>query len=560
MKLNYYNIIKIFKEQFIYILIPILITLSYIMLYQFRLDDNTDLFGWYWISRYYERALDPLRLVIGFFASATIAFAVSSIQIRFRNSHYLLVIFGLSLFIIIPFWMVPEINPDMTRFFTQAKYLETHGVTAFIIDWGKDPRILYSQPSPSFIYGILFKFFGENRNVIQAFNTLLFGFGTIATFLLGKRLWNEHVGLYGSLFLMSLPHLIVQVPLMLVDSFSMCTLTIAMLGFLLAIKEFRVHWILMFLIFSIITLSSKLTIPVIFAFAIIAAGLLYASRKKEYIHVILLFGLIAAVLIPIFLFKYELLLIQLNRVINFSPLMGTTWPSPVYPISMFYQLTLPIVIMFLLSPLLALKRRDKRFIILLAWIIPIILISGGTRLRFLIPIYPAIALAAGYTIYELIRDIRLRRYLVGCIMLSSLTIGFSYIPFMQSYADRNLMDAAAYVEEKGFEEIGIVTYYHPEIQHGSLVLHSIFDYYYSGNLKSFSNIEDVFNISKTKELPDVLVIIAMYDFRMSSRANRDEALAVIALENNYDLIKRFDSGIISVWSPMITSIYKRTAK
>ncbi|OGD52521.1 hypothetical protein A3K80_09025 [Candidatus Bathyarchaeota archaeon RBG_13_38_9] len=370
--------------------------------------------------------------------------------------------------------------------------------------------------------------------------------------MIGKKLWNEDVGLYGSLFLMSFPHLIAQVPLMLVDSFSMCTLAIAILGFLFAIKEFRIQWIIIFLTFSILTLASKLTIPIIFLFVIIAVGLLYATRKSEYINVILLLVFLSVILILAFSLKYEVLLSQLNRVSKLSPLEGATWRYAVSPISMFHQLSPPVVILVLLSPLIALKLRDKRFIILLAWIIPIMIVIGSSRLRYLIPIYPALALAAGYTIYELIKNSRIRLYLVGCIMLFSVIIGFSYIPPMQNYDSKNLMDAAAYLEQQGIQEFALITYF-PTRQGLSYSLFPILDYHYSGNITYFVSIVDIFNETKTEAPPEVLIIIARHDFKP---VTRDEALAVNALENNYELVKRFDSTAMGYWSPAITSVYK----
>jgi len=552
MKLNFHNISKLLKEELIYIFIPILIALFYYIIYRFRMDDFTILFSWRWVHQYF----DFWKIATGFFASIIIAYVVSSIQISLKKIQYLLVIFGLSLFIIIPFWIVPEINPDTSRFFTQAKYLEMHGVVAFISNWGGDLFVHYDQPSPSLIYGLLFKFFGENRSVIQAFNTLLFGLGIVATFLIGKKLWNEHVGLYGSLFLMSFPHLIVQVPLMLVDSFSMCTLAIAVLGFLLAIKEFRIHWIIVFLTFSIVTITSKLTIPIIFVFVILAAGLLYSSRKSEYRNVILLLVFLSAILILIVSLEYDVLLSQLNRVSRLSPLEGATWRYAVSPISMFHQLSPAVVVLFLISPLFALKLCDKRFVILLAWIIPIIIVVGSSRLRYLIPIYPAIALAAGYTIYELIKNTRLRQHVVACIMLFSVIIGFSYIPFMQSYDSKNLMDAATYAENQGFQEIAIVTYF-PNRQGLSHSLIPIFDYYYSGNLIPLSNIADIFNETQSEQLPDILIIIARHDFNPTTW---EEITALMILETRYELVKRFDSATMGYWSPAITTIYKRLSE
>ena len=118
MKLNSQNIIKSLREELIYIIITIIIILSYYVVYLFRSFDYTILFGWRWIHQYFNLHM----IAIGFFISIFIAYLLSLIQIKLKQFQYPLLIFILSIFIIIPFWIVPEINPDTSRFFAEAKY------------------------------------------------------------------------------------------------------------------------------------------------------------------------------------------------------------------------------------------------------------------------------------------------------------------------------------------------------------------------------------------------------------------------------------------------------
>jgi len=549
MEFNYSKIFFILKNKLYYILIPTLLSLSYIILYLFSSTDLTILFGWKSLQHY----LDPYRISLGFLASSAISMTLCSQQIKLSRFQTTLIIFGLSIFIAFPFWIVPEVNPDASRFFTQAKYLETEGIVAFFYDWGQKLPVHMDQPIPPLIFGLLFKIFGEERGIIQAFNTIIFGLGVTATFLLARELWNQEIGLYSALFLMSFPHLLAQVPLLLVDCFSMSALTIGILGLILAIKKFKIYSVLIFVVFSMIALGSKLTIPIVFLFVIIAVALIYPSCRSERINLLLLLGIIAAIIVTLFMLKSEVLLGQLVRVSKWSLFVRGPWHTGINPISFFYQLNPAIMILVILSPLLALIRRDKIYIIILAWILSLVLTAGWTRLRYLIPIYPALAIASAFAINELIKNVKIRRYFVFCIMLFSITMAFSYIPYMQKFAGRNIMDAASYAEERGISEAAIITYF-PTRQGLSYSLFSIFDYHYSGNLTYFFKLGDVFNSTKTSEPPEFLIIISRHDFKPTERS---EAFAILALESNYRLIKRFDAATMGYWSPAITCIYEK---
>jgi hypothetical protein len=162
------------------------------------------------------------------------------------------------------------------------------------------------------------------------------------------------------------------------------------------------------------------------------------------------------------------------------------------------------------------------------------------------PIYPAIALTAGYSIEKIIRDVKIRRFAVVCIMLFSITIAFSYIPYMQSYSERDRMDAALYADRIGLQEVILVTYF-PNRQGISESLFPIFDYYYQGNVSYQSNLEEIF---KLERLPEGLVLMT------DRRVNEIDEQIELKLSLNYKLKKVFDSGVRGVWHPCITRIYQ----
>jgi hypothetical protein len=239
-------------------------------------------------------------------------------------------------------------------------------------------------------------------------------------------------------------------------------------------------------------------------------------------------------------------MVQLSTLLSSTPALGTSWHNPVSPISILYQLPPAVVILSLLSPVLALIRRDKNLIIILAWTIPLILITEGTRLRYLIPIYPALALAAGFAITILLKNAQIRRYTTACIMLFSITIAFSYIPYMLDFSDRNLMDAAAYVQKIGIEQSALVTFF-PH-RSSSYSLFALFDYYYNGELEYYKEIDDIFDLNY---LPDNIILISStINLNLSIEKER-------IFEENYQLKRRFESGYRGVWYPTITSVFKK---
>ena len=58
------------------------------------------------------------------------------------------------------------------------------------------------MPLVPFLYGLIFKFFGESRLYIQIFTTFFFSMTVVLTYMIGKTLWDEDTGLYGGMLLL----------------------------------------------------------------------------------------------------------------------------------------------------------------------------------------------------------------------------------------------------------------------------------------------------------------------------------------------------------------------
>ena len=88
-----------------------------------------------------------------------------------------------------------------------------------------------------FLYGLVFKFFGEQRIFIQVLNTLFYSLTVVLTYQLGKTLWDEDTGFWGGLLLLGFPYLYTQVPLMLVDVPTMFFFMLAVVTCVNALKK-----------------------------------------------------------------------------------------------------------------------------------------------------------------------------------------------------------------------------------------------------------------------------------------------------------------------------------
>ncbi|MEK9145679.1 MAG: glycosyltransferase family 39 protein, partial [Elusimicrobiota bacterium] len=134
-------------------------------------------------------------------------------------------------------WGEPEVIVDASRYFTQAKHLELYGLEYFLREWGGQIAAWTDLPLIPLLYGLVFRFAGEDRIYIQIFTTLLFSASVVLTYLIGRTLWDETTGFYAGALLLGMPYLLAQVPLMLVDVPAMFFLLLAVFTTLTALER-----------------------------------------------------------------------------------------------------------------------------------------------------------------------------------------------------------------------------------------------------------------------------------------------------------------------------------
>jgi hypothetical protein len=165
-------------------------------------------------------------------------------------------------------------------------------------------------------------------------------------------------------------------------------------------------------------------------------------------------------------------------------------------------------------------------------------------------IYPAIALMASITLNK-ISNREIRKYIFASILICSSVISLSvYLPYLQNYSDRNLLDAAAYTNR-----------YFPNTNIAVFTIYD--DSPHPGKEKSVSQLFDIYSHNKIdwynhkkfssfQKSPGIVVVISDEIYPKTIPQN----LTVI-LYRDYDLVRVYSSGRKGIWNPAITSVYTK---
>ncbi|MGD0283372.1 MAG: hypothetical protein ABSB95_13535, partial [Dissulfurispiraceae bacterium] len=203
-----------------FLVIMALTVLTVLVLYAFRTFDDNRLVSWEWVF-----GAVKITRVLALLIPACIAafmFSRSSAPGRYPAPFLFILSFAAASLL----WREPEMIVDASRYFTQAKYLELYGTGYFLREWGKTIEVWTDMPLMSFIYGLVFRYMGEARIYIQLVTTLLFSFTVVLTYLIGKTLWDRETGFFGGMFMLGIPYIFTQVPLMMADTSAMFFFTL----------------------------------------------------------------------------------------------------------------------------------------------------------------------------------------------------------------------------------------------------------------------------------------------------------------------------------------------
>ncbi len=372
------------------------------------------------------------------------------------------------------FWGEPEVIVDASRYFTQAKHLEVYGVRYFLTEWGKGISAWTDLPLVPFLYGLVLELFGESRRHVQAFTTLLFAGTAVATYGLGKALWDEDMGLTAGTLLLAIPYLITQVPCMLVDVPTTFFLTLAAFTVVRALQNGGVGWILLASLAVFLAFFSKYSTWLLLSVLPVAWIVLRSRGAPGALRtgsaIALLSGalVVAAVLSRHEVFSQQIALLRSYQ----APGLGRWGES--FASTFLFQVHPFLTAAALVSAWLAIRRRDARWVIV-AWPVLLLLVLRVHRIRYTVPAFPMLALMGAYGLHA-IGTREVRRLATACAVLSSLAVALhGYLPFLRSVSSVNLARAGEYLDSIGEERVEVFTVYREETEVNPAVAVPILD-------------------------------------------------------------------------------------
>lgn len=435
-------------------LVSTVFLLVFVALFLLRGADDNRLFSWAWAFA----KIDASRIYLFLIAGLALSFFLSRTAIP--DNYHVPFLAALSFGAILPFWGEPEIIVDTSRYFTQAKHLDVYGTGYFLKEWGKAIPAWTDMPLVPFLYGLIFKLLGEHRIAIQLFTTALFSLTTVLTYLVGKTLWDRETGFSAGLLLLGIPYLLTQVPLMLVDVPTMFFLILAVVLFLNALSKggpVRTAGAVAAIVLSVLTKYSAWFMLSVLGVALFAGHVRSAGTGgRGVIQRGAFILLIAAALSgAMLLLNYAVVSGQAGLLLQYQKPGLARWGES-FVSTFLFQVHPFITASALVSLVVAVRKRDARYAII-SWLVLLVVLFGIRRIRYTLPVFPMLALMAGYGL-QIVRQGELRRFLVFGTAATSLIIAFfAYLPFAQSMSAVNLRRAGEYLNTLPSNEVEVIT-------------------------------------------------------------------------------------------------------
>jgi len=436
--------------MFEHLLVLILSLAAPLALYIFRHLDDNRLTSWGWIFN----TVSPSRFFVALIIALLFAWLLSRASFYEKGKSF--VLFVTSFAMAASFWSEPEIIVDAARYFTQAKHLEVYGAGYFTEQWGKEIFAWTDLPLVPFLYGLVFKFFGEHRILIQILNTIFYSLTVVLTYQLGKVLWNEEVGFWGGALLLGFPYLYTQVPLFLVDVPTMFFLMLAVVACVYALKKGGTSRILLaavslFLVFYVKYSSWMMltVIPIIYAY-FIYKNPVQAMRRGGAL------ALLSLVIIGILFVMYkDIFMGQLDFLVEYQRPGLKRW-SESYVSTFLFQVHPFITAAALFSLIVAARRMDFRFIIV-SFLLLVFLFMQVKRIRYTLPLFPMLALMAAYGI-GVIQSKAVKKHIVFSVVGTSFVVALvGYLPLLKSLGVQNLQEAGKYLNSLSAASVEVVS-------------------------------------------------------------------------------------------------------
>lgn len=432
-----------------YTAVALLFLAAFLTLFLFRALDDNRLTSWRWVFADADVFWITPVLAAGLFLAAIL------VRAPFPGRRPAGVLFLFSFAVAAISWGEPEVIVDASRYFTQAKHIELYGLEYFLREWGGQIAAWTDLPLVPMLYGLIFRFAGEDRTYIQIFTTLLFSGSAVLTCLIGRTLWDEATGFYAGALLLGMPYLLTQVPLMLVDVPTMFFLSLAVFTTLKALERGGPGHLALASVAVALAFWTKYSAWLFLSvlLVVLVVRLKQGPRPvflRALVLIMISMVLIGATLLPML----EVVGAQLRLLQSYQVPGLARWEES--PGSTFlFQMHPFIAAAALVSVYAAFKNRDARYAIVL-WLPALVIVPGINRIRYILPVFPMLALMAAYGLRE-IRCGEIRKYIVVCIVASSVALSvLGFRPFLQQTSAVNLKQAGEYLDSLDASEVEVI--------------------------------------------------------------------------------------------------------
>jgi hypothetical protein len=445
-------------KYYSYIIALICAVAVFFLQYVFRSFDDNRLTSWAWTFVNVDLSWFMPGLIIGTILVYTVFRSPFAVQ------RPLLFLSISSFAVSTIFWKTPEVILDASRYFTQAKHLSTFGAGYFLKEWGMGISAWTDLPLIPFMYGLLFKFFGESRAYIQILTSSLFSMTVVLTCLTGRALWDEDTGFYAGAMLLGIPYLYSQIPLMLVDVPTMFFLTLSIFTFIKAMKSGG-GWILFSAVAIFCTAFSKystwMMLSVLAIIFLVYAAPGRGNRRgtgtgKRVLYRGALIAIVAGTLIgSVFFLKYDVMAGQMAFLREYQAPGLKRWGES-FVSTFLYQVHPFITIAAVVSFFVAFIKRDAKFLII-SFPVLLLLVLQIQRSRYLMVAFPMLAIMASYGFQRII-NLDLRKFIASSIIASAAAVAiFAYLPFLQSLSMVNFREAGEFIDSINGAKIDVYT-------------------------------------------------------------------------------------------------------
>ena len=426
------------EHALLVLLIALLTFTTFLILFTFRSYDDNRLTSWHWV--FADVHMTKMLLMLS--VAIVLAYGLSTLSVLDRKPAA--VLFGSSFVVAGIFWGEPEVIVDASRYFVQAKYLEMYGIAYFFREWGRDIVAWTDLPLIPFLYGLIFNVFGEARIAIQMFVALLFSATVVLTYLIGKTLWDESVGIYSGMLLLAMPYLLTQLPLMLVDVPAMFFLTLAVFVTIKAVRQGGLWLLVASSVAIMLALLSKYSNWLMLSVVPVILVSHFESGWKMILRRGVVIALATSCLMGMaMLWKFDVFAEQLALLQSYQ-LPGLKRWQESFTSTFFFQVHPFVTLAALYSIYRAIKGKDPRYAIV-SWMLLLVIFLEVKRIRYTVVVFPMLALMAAYGLRE-VKDAAIGKFAVSCAVVSTLVVAVAgYLPFLQNTSAINIKRAGEYL-------------------------------------------------------------------------------------------------------------------